>query len=93
EKIMEDDTIKVSATCVRIPVVSGHSESVYVEIEQEGVSAKDIQNALKTAPGVVLEDDPANQIYPQAIQAAGKKEVFVGRVRADIDDSKGFHMW
>ncbi|MBC1374161.1 aspartate-semialdehyde dehydrogenase [Listeria farberi] len=93
KKIMEDDTIKVSATCVRIPVVSGHSESVYVEIEEERVSAKDIQNVLKTAPGVVLEDDPANQIYPQAIQAAGKKEVFVGRVRADIDDSKGFHMW
>ncbi|MBC1403857.1 aspartate-semialdehyde dehydrogenase [Listeria welshimeri] len=93
KKIMEDDTIKVSATCVRIPVVSGHSESVYVEIDKEGVQAKDIQNVLKKAPGVILEDDPANQIYPQAIQAAGKKEVFVGRVRSDIDDSKGFHMW
>ncbi|MBF2378274.1 aspartate-semialdehyde dehydrogenase [Listeria welshimeri] len=93
KKIMEDDTIKVSATCVRIPVVSGHSESVYVEIDKEGVRAKDIQNVLKKAPGVILEDDPANQIYPQAIQAAGKKEVFVGRVRSDIDDSKGFHMW
>ncbi|MBC1966081.1 aspartate-semialdehyde dehydrogenase [Listeria welshimeri] len=93
KKIMEDDTIKVSATCVRIPVVSGHSESVYVEIDKGGVQAKDIQNVLKKAPGVILEDDPANQIYPQAIQAAGKKEVFVGRVRSDIDDSKGFHMW
>lgn len=93
KKIMEDDTIKVSATCVRIPVVSGHSESVYVEIDKEGVQAKDIQNVLKKAHGVILEDDPANQIYPQAIQAAGKKEVFVGRVRSDIDDSKGFHMW
>lgn len=93
KKIMEDDAIKVSATCVRIPVVSGHSESVYVEIDKEGVQAKDIQNVLKKAPGVILEDDPANQIYPQAIQAAGKKEVFVGRVRSDIDDSKGFHMW
>lgn len=93
KKIMEDDTIRVSATCVRIPVVSGHSESVYVEIDKEGVQAKDIQNVLKKAPGVILEDDPANQIYPQAIQAAGKKEVFVGRVRSDIDDSKGFHMW
>ncbi|MBC1766511.1 aspartate-semialdehyde dehydrogenase [Listeria welshimeri] len=93
KKIMEDDTIKVSATCVRIPIVSGHSESVYVEIDKEGVQAKDIQNVLKKAPGVILEDDPANQIYPQAIQAAGKKEVFVGRVRSDIDDAKGFHMW
>ncbi|MBC2355755.1 aspartate-semialdehyde dehydrogenase [Listeria welshimeri] len=93
KKIMEDDTIKVSATCVRIPVVSGHSESVYLEIDKEGVQAKDIQNVLKKTPGVILEDDPANQIYPQAIQAAGKKEVFVGRVRSDIDDAKGFHMW
>ncbi|WP_271003586.1 aspartate-semialdehyde dehydrogenase [Listeria seeligeri] len=93
KKIMEDNSIKVSATCVRIPVVSGHSESVYIEIDKEGVSAKDIQNTLKTAPGVVLEDDPANQVYPQAIHAAGKKEVFVGRIRADLDDTKGFHMW
>ncbi|MBC1932569.1 aspartate-semialdehyde dehydrogenase [Listeria seeligeri] len=93
KKIMEDNSIKVSATCVRIPVVSGHSESVYIEIDNEGVSAKDIQNTLKTAPGVVLEDDPANQVYPQAIHAAGKKEVFVGRIRADLDDTKGFHMW
>ncbi|MBC1423711.1 aspartate-semialdehyde dehydrogenase [Listeria seeligeri] len=93
KKIMEDNSIKVSATCVRIPVVSGHSESVYIEIDKEGVSTKDIQNTLKTAPGVVLEDDPANQVYPQAIHAAGKKEVFVGRIRADLDDTKGFHMW
>ncbi|MPR75668.1 aspartate-semialdehyde dehydrogenase, partial [Listeria monocytogenes] len=93
KKIMEDNAIKVSATCVRIPVVSGHSESVYIEVDKEGVTAKEIQNALKNAPGVVLEDDPANQVYPQAVQAAGKKEVFVGRIRADIDDSKGFHMW
>ncbi|MBC1941705.1 aspartate-semialdehyde dehydrogenase [Listeria seeligeri] len=93
KKIMEDNSIKVSATCVRIPVVSGHSESVYIEIDKEGVSTKDIQNTLKTAPGVVLEDDPTNQVYPQAIHAAGKKEVFVGRIRADLDDTKGFHMW
>ncbi|EAG9433442.1 aspartate-semialdehyde dehydrogenase [Listeria monocytogenes] len=93
KKIMEDNAIKVSATCVRIPVVSGHSESVYIEVDKEGVTANEIQNTLKNAPGVVLEDDPANQVYPQAVQAAGKKEVFVGRIRADIDDSKGFHMW
>ncbi|EGN0214600.1 aspartate-semialdehyde dehydrogenase [Listeria monocytogenes] len=93
KKIMEDNAIKVSATCVRIPVVSGHSESVYIEVDKEGVTANEIQNTLKNASGVVLEDDPANQVYPQAVQAAGKKEVFVGRIRADIDDSKGFHMW
>ncbi|MCM4450355.1 aspartate-semialdehyde dehydrogenase, partial [Escherichia coli] len=65
KKIMEDNTIKVSATCVRIPVVSGHSESVYIEVDKEGITAKEIQNALKNAPGIVLEDDPANQVYPQ----------------------------
>lgn len=65
---MEDNTIKVSATCVRIPVVSGHSESVYIEVDKEGITAKEIQNALKNAPGIVLEDDPANQVYPQAVQ-------------------------
>ncbi|MBC1483856.1 aspartate-semialdehyde dehydrogenase [Listeria immobilis] len=93
KKIMEDASMKVAATCVRIPVVSGHSESVYIEVDKEGVNATAIQNILKTAPGVILEDDPANQLYPQAIYAAGKKEVFVGRVRADLDDTKGFHMW
>lgn len=92
-KIMEDDAIKVAATCVRIPVVTGHSESVYIEVEEPGVSAKAIQEALKNAPGVVLEDDPANQVYPQATLAENKKEVFVGRVRNDLDDPKGFHMW
>ncbi|RDX02685.1 aspartate-semialdehyde dehydrogenase [Listeria kieliensis] len=92
-KIMEDDTMKVAATCVRIPVVTGHSESVYIEVEEAGVSAQAIQEALKNAPGIVLEDDPANQIYPQAALSENKKEVFVGRVRHDLDDPKGFHMW
>ncbi|WP_239253949.1 aspartate-semialdehyde dehydrogenase [Listeria ilorinensis] len=93
KKIMEDDTIQVAATCVRIPVVSGHSESVYIEIEESGISSDQIRAALKDAPGVVLQDDPANQIYPQASEAAGKKEVFVGRIRADLDNPKGFHLW
>lgn len=92
-KIMEDDSIKVAATCVRIPVVTGHSESVYIEVEQEGISADAIKNSLKNAPGVILEDDPANQVYPQAATAVHKKEVFVGRIRSDLDDPKGFHMW
>ncbi|WP_099221222.1 aspartate-semialdehyde dehydrogenase [Listeria costaricensis] len=93
KKIMEDDAIQVAATCVRIPVVSGHSESVYIEIDKSGVTADQIRAALKDAPGVVLQDDPANQVYPQASEAAGKKEVFVGRIRADLDQPKGFHLW
>ncbi len=93
KKIMSDDKIKVSATCVRIPVVSGHSESVYIEVKEDGASVSAIQDILRNAPGVVLQDDPSNQIYPTALAAAGKKETFVGRIRKDRDEDKGFHMW
>ncbi len=92
KKIMEDASIQVAATCVRIPVVSGHSESVYIEVEKETDVAK-LRACLKEAPGVVLEDDPETQLYPQAANAAGKKEVFVGRIRRDLDNPLGFHLW
>lgn len=94
KKIMEDDTIKVSATCVRIPVVSGHSESVYFEIPEDyAASVAEIKALLTEAPGVVLEDDPTEQRYPTPLMAVGKKETFVGRIRQDIDVENGFHMW
>ncbi len=93
KKIMSDDKIKVSATCVRIPVVSGHSESVYIEVKEDGASVSAIQDILKNAPGVELQDDPSNQIYPTALTAEGKKETFVGRIRKDRDEDKGYHMW
>lgn len=93
KKIMEDDTIKVSATCVRIPVVSGHSESIYIEIDDEQASVADIKALLVDAPGVVLEDDPAEQRYPTPLAAVGKKATFVGRIRQDIDVKNGFHLW
>ncbi|WP_429909852.1 aspartate-semialdehyde dehydrogenase, partial [Geobacillus thermodenitrificans] len=64
KKIMHMPELKVAATCVRIPVASGHSESVYVEIEQDGVTAADLQSVLSEAPGVVLQDDPNEQLYP-----------------------------
>ena len=83
----------VAATCVRIPIAVGHSESVYMEIDQEGVSAEDIKELLKDAPGVVLQDDPANQVYPMPADSVGKNDVFVGRIRKDLDNSKGFHLW
>ncbi|MDT2640693.1 aspartate-semialdehyde dehydrogenase [Enterococcus dongliensis] len=92
KKIMEDDTIKVSATCVRIPVMSGHSESVYIETEKTATVAE-IQALIANAPGAVLEDDPSQQIYPQAINSVGKKETFVGRIRKDPDEEKGIHLW
>lgn len=93
KKIMHDSKLKVAATCVRIPVAVGHSESVYFKVEDKGVSVKDIKELLSSSPGVVLEDDPANQVYPMPANCVGKTDVFVGRIRKDLDDEKGFHMW
>ena len=86
KKIMHDPEMHVAATCVRIPIAVGHSESLYIEIDQEGVSAEDIKELLKDAPGVVLQDDPANQVYPMPADSVGKNDVFVGRIRKDLDD-------
>ncbi|WP_181397498.1 aspartate-semialdehyde dehydrogenase [Gracilibacillus dipsosauri] len=93
KKIMHDDSISVAATCVRLPFFSAHAESVYIEVDDANISVKDIQNAIKEADGIVLEDDPANQVYPTPLSAAGKAEVFVGRVRKDLDHDNGFHLW
>lgn len=92
KKIMEEETLKVMATCVRIPVLSGHSESVYIEVNQE-TSVKDIRDLLTDAPGVVLQDDPSQQLYPQALTSIDKKETFVGRIRKDADVENGYHLW
>lgn len=93
KKIMHLPELKVAATCVRLPVATGHSESLYFEVEKEGVSPEDIKALLKDAPGVVLQDDPENQIYPMPSDCVGKNDVFVGRVRRDLDEETGFHMW
>jgi len=93
KKIMHLPELPVAATCVRLPVAVGHSESVYFEIEQDGVSANEIKELLKDAPGVELQDDPDNQIYPMPANCVGKNEVFVGRIRNDLNESRGFHMW
>ena len=93
KKIMHAEELHVAATCVRIPVSVGHAESVYFEIENEGVAAQDIKDLLKDAPGVVLQDDPGNQIYPMPADCVGSTDVFVGRIRKDLDVEKGFHLW
>lgn len=93
KKIMHLPELQVSATCVRLPVAVGHSESVYFEIESDNVSANDIKALLKDAPGVILQDDPENQLYPMPANCVGKNDVFVGRIRRDIDEPRGFHMW
>jgi len=93
KKIMHMPELSVAATCVRIPVATGHSESVYIEVEEAGVNAENVKALMKDAPGVILEDDIENQVYPMPAQSVGKNEVFVGRIRKDLDEDKGFHMW
>src|SRR5690625_1315245 len=93
KKIMEMPDLSVAATCVRIPVIASHSESVYVEVEKGNVSVEDLQQALRQANGLVLQDDPSTQTYPTPLSAANKDEVFVGRVRQDLNDNQGFHLW
>jgi aspartate-semialdehyde dehydrogenase len=93
KKIMHLPELHVAATCVRLPVAVGHSESVYFEIEADGVSANEIRELLKTAPGVVLQDDPENQLYPMPANCVGSNDVFVGRIRNDLNEGRGFHMW
>lgn len=93
KKIMHMADLPVAATCVRIPVVVGHSESLYIEVDQPGVTVEEIKNLLKDAPGIVLQDAPEEQLYPMPVQSVGKNDVFVGRIRKDLDNDKGFHMW
>jgi len=92
KKIFDDQTIEVTATCVRIPVMYGHSESVYVELESS-FEMDEVKKLIAGAEGVVLVDDPQNQEYPLAIDAAGKLEVFVGRVRRDLTEPNALNMW
>lgn len=77
---------------VRIPVLSAHSESVYIETK-EVAPIEEVKAAIASFPGAVLEDDVVHQIYPQAINAVGSRDTFVGRIRKDLDAEKGIHMW
>ncbi|MER1984818.1 MAG: aspartate-semialdehyde dehydrogenase [Solibacillus sp.] len=92
KKIMEAPDLHVAATCVRVPVVSGHSESVYIELEKEA-TVEEIFAVLKDAPGIVLQDDITTQTYPMPIFAENEDPTFVGRIRRDLDNPKGFHLW
>ena len=91
-KILGDDSIKVSATCVRVPVVTGHSEAVNVET-REPLSPERARELLAAAPGVTVLDDPAAGRYPLATEAAGKDDVFVGRIRRDAGNERALDLW
>ncbi len=91
-KIMGDASIQVTATTVRVPVYVGHSESVNIETERK-LTANEARAILSTAPGVQLYDDPAHAIYPMPLDAAGKDDVYVGRIREDESIPKGLNLW
>jgi aspartate-semialdehyde dehydrogenase len=91
-KILEDPSIAISATCVRVPVLTGHSESVNVQT-RERLSPERARELLEAAPGVSVLDDPAAALYPLAIDASGKDDVFVGRIRRDPGNERALDMW
>ncbi len=91
-KILEDPDIRISATCVRVPVVHGHSEAVNVQTRRE-LSPERARELLAAAPGVSVLDDPDAALYPLAIDAAGKDGVFVGRIRRDPGHERALDMW
>lgn len=91
-KIMQDDSIKVTATTVRIPVMGGHSESVNIEFKNE-FDVKEVIDILSKTEGIIVENDDANQIYPMPMNAHKKDEVFVGRIRRDESQPKTLNLW
>lgn len=91
-KIMHSDKIKVSATCVRVPVLRAHSEAIWVETES-ALDVKDVRRALEEAPGVIVSDSPAEKLYPMPLDVTGRDPVYVGRIRKDISDDKGLSFW
>ena len=92
KKIMNDDSIAVTATTVRVPVFYAHSESINIETERK-ISAAEVRDLLAKAPGVEVVDDPKNRVYPLAINAAGRDETFVGRIREDESIANGINIW
>jgi aspartate-semialdehyde dehydrogenase len=91
-KILGDSEIAVSATCTRVPVYTGHSESVNVQTRRP-LSADDCRDLLAAAPGLAVLDDPANGVYPLALDAAGRDEVLVGRIRQDPSHERCLNLW
>ena len=92
KKIMGDDSIRVTATTVRVPVFYGHSEAVNIETEKK-LTVEEVRQILASAPGIVVEDFPEKKVYPMAISAAGQDDVFVGRIREDESIDNGINMW
>ena len=92
KKILSDDSVHVSATAVRVPVVGGHSESVNVEFDKEFNTA-DVKKLLANTPGITLQDNPEMNTYPMPLYAQGKNDVFVGRIRRDLSQVNTLNCW
>ena len=91
-KILGEPSLRITATAVRVPVFCGHSESVNIETEEK-LTAKDVKAILREAPGVLLCDEPENNVYPMAIDAVGKDATLVGRIREDDSVPNGINLW
>ena len=91
-KILHAPDLKIAATCVRVPVQVGHSESVTIETT-EAIEPEDVRSILERAEGIVVEDDPASRTYPTPLDVAGRDQVFVGRIRKDLSSERGIVLW
>ena len=91
-KILGLPNLRVTATTVRVPVFNGHSESINVEFEKP-FELSELKETLRSFPGLVIQDDPANNLYPMPVTASGKDEVFVGRIRRDESVDSGVNLW
>lgn len=93
KKILElGDDVSITATCARVPVFNSHSVEINVSLKKDA-SIEDIRDLLRKAPGLVLMDDPQNNVYPMAIDATGHDKVYVGRIRRDISQENSYHIW
>ena len=92
KKILGDYTLKITATTVRVPVFNGHSESINLEFENQ-FDLNELKEVLANAPGIVVQDDPENNVYPLAINATGTNETYVGRIRRDESVESGVNLW
>ena len=92
KKIMGDEAIAVTATAVRVPVMGGHSESVNITFERD-FDVNDVKFALQNTKGIILQDDVAHNVYPLPLNACGKDEVFVGRIRRDFSAPNSLNCW
>jgi len=91
-KILHDQSLRITATTVRVPVFNSHSESINVEFEKP-FDLEELRNTLREAPGIIVQDDPSKNLYPMPITANGRDEVFVGRIRRDESVESGVNLW